>query len=129
MVDDDRFPSPFDPDAVAINWFHYDCMFDQFTRARKGTQVTTGLHHASSVPRSQIIESGDDMDGWDDLPADAKVLPLMAGLLDLGGDGGQVIIEKCIKNEHHQAPAPKESPSKKRAAAKHSKQGSKVSLG
>ncbi|KAF4709566.1 hypothetical protein FOZ62_017174 [Perkinsus olseni] len=89
-----KFPSPFDPDAVAVNWFHYDCMFDQFTRARKGTQ---------------IIESGDDMDGWDDLTPDAKA-----------------IIEKCIKNEQHEAPAPKDTPSKKRASTKRSTQGSKT---
>ena len=47
-----RYPSPFDKDSVAINWFHAKCMFNQQKRSRIGTQV---------------IGSLDDMDGIDNL--------------------------------------------------------------
>ena len=47
-----RYPSPFDPDSVAINWFHAKCMFNQQRRSRVGTQ---------------IIGSIEDIDGVDDL--------------------------------------------------------------
>ncbi len=34
-----RYPSPFDADSVAINWFHCKCMFNQQRRSRVGTQI------------------------------------------------------------------------------------------
>jgi len=47
-----RYPSPFDPDSIAVNWFHAKCMFNQQARSRVGTQ---------------IIGSIDDIDGVDDI--------------------------------------------------------------
>ena len=47
-----RYPSPFDKDSIAINWFHAKCMFNQQRRSRIGTQ---------------IIGSLDDMDGVDNI--------------------------------------------------------------
>lgn len=47
-----RYPSPFDPQSVAINWFHAKCMFNQQRRSRVGTQ---------------IIGCIDDMDGVDNI--------------------------------------------------------------
>jgi hypothetical protein len=47
-----RYPSPFDPDSIAINWFHAKCMFHQQRRSRVGTQ---------------IIGSLDDIDGIDNI--------------------------------------------------------------
>ena len=34
-----RYPSPFDAESVAINWFHSKCMFNQQRRSRVGTQI------------------------------------------------------------------------------------------
>lgn len=34
-----RYPSPFDKDSVAINWFHAKCIFNQQRRSRVGTQI------------------------------------------------------------------------------------------
>lgn len=47
-----RYPSPFDKDSVAINWFHAKCIFNQQKRSRIGTQV---------------IGSLDDLDGIDNI--------------------------------------------------------------
>lgn len=47
-----RYPSPFDPESIAINWFHAKCMFHQQRRSRVGTQ---------------IIGSLDDLDGIDNI--------------------------------------------------------------
>ena len=47
-----RYPSPYQDDAIAVNWFHLRCMFSQQKRARAGTQ---------------IIEKPEDMDGFDEL--------------------------------------------------------------
>jgi hypothetical protein len=47
-----RYPSPFDAESIAINWFHAKCMFHQQTRSRAGTQIIGALN---------------DIDGVDDL--------------------------------------------------------------
>lgn len=38
-----RYPSPFDPDSIAINWFHAKCIFNQQARSRVGTQIIGDL--------------------------------------------------------------------------------------
>jgi hypothetical protein len=65
-----RYPSPFDPDSVAINWFHAKCMFNQQSRSRVGTQ---------------IIGQIDDVDGVDDiLLADRELIEeLIQGNIEL----------------------------------------------
>ena len=65
-----RYPSPFDPDSVAINWFHAKCMFNQQSRSRVGTQ---------------IIGQIDDIDGSDDiLLADRELIEeLIQGNIEL----------------------------------------------
>lgn len=65
-----RYPSPFDPDSIAINWFHAKCMFHQQSRSRSGTQ---------------IIGSTNDIDGVDDiLLADKELIEeLIEGNIEL----------------------------------------------
>lgn len=65
-----RYPSPFDPDSVAINWFHAKCMFNQQSRSRVGTQ---------------IIGQVEDIDGVDDiLLADRELIEeLIQGNIEL----------------------------------------------
>lgn len=65
-----RYPSPFDPDSVAINWFHAKCMFNQQSRSRVGTQ---------------IIGQIDDVDGVEDiLLADRELIEeLIQGNIEL----------------------------------------------
>ena len=47
-----RYPSPFNENEIAVNWFHARCMFNQQLRARNTTQV---------------IERPEDMDAFQDL--------------------------------------------------------------
>ena len=65
-----RYPSPFDPESVAINWFHAKCMFNQQSRSRVGTQ---------------IIGQIDDIDGIDNiLLADKELIEeLIQGNIEL----------------------------------------------
>jgi hypothetical protein len=65
-----RYPSPFDKDSIAINWFHAKCMFNQQKRSRIGTQV---------------IGSFDDIDGMENiLLADRDLLgELIEGNIEL----------------------------------------------
>jgi|LauGreDrversion4_2_1035121.scaffolds.fasta_scaffold14402_3 hypothetical protein len=65
-----RYPSPFDPESVAINWFHAKCMFNQQSRSRVGTQ---------------IIGQIDEIDGIDDiLLADKELIEeLIQGNIEL----------------------------------------------
>ena len=44
-----RYPSPFDPDSVAINWFHAKCMFNQQSRSRVGTQIIGNINDVDGV--------------------------------------------------------------------------------
>ena len=44
-----RYPSPFDPDSIAINWFHAKCMFHQQSRSRVGTQIIGSLNDVDGV--------------------------------------------------------------------------------
>lgn len=80
-----RFPSPFDKDSVAINWFHAKCMFSQQLRSRQNTQV---------------IEHEADMDGFDHLLLAEKhyVRDLIQGNVDIKFSGKQLPNATPIKN-------------------------------
>lgn len=55
-------PNPFtDSGGEMKNWFHVDCIFDQFSRARSTTK---------------IIEDPTDLDGWEDIGGDDKKIVL-----------------------------------------------------
>ena len=68
-----RYPSPFDPESIAINWFHAKCMFNQQGRSRVGTQIIGDLT---------------DLDGVDDiLLADQELIDeLIQGNIELVAD-------------------------------------------
>ena len=44
-----RYPSPFDPNSVAINWYHAKCMFHQQRRSRVGTQIIGSLEDIDGI--------------------------------------------------------------------------------
>ena len=68
-----RYPSAFDDDSIAVNWFHCKCIFSQQLRARQSTQV---------------IERESDIDGFHDLLLGDKQLirELIQGNIDLRFD-------------------------------------------
>jgi hypothetical protein len=56
-----RYPSPFDPDSIAINWYHAKCIFNQQSRSRTGTQIISRLADIDGadellLPDRQFIE-------------------------------------------------------------------------
>lgn len=52
-----RYPSPFDPDSIAINWFHAKCMFHQQSRSRSGTQIIGQLNDIDGVDDLLLADS------------------------------------------------------------------------
>ncbi len=51
-----RYPSPFDPDSIAINWFHAKCMFHQQSRSRSGTQIIGQLTDIDGVDDLLLVD-------------------------------------------------------------------------
>lgn len=80
-----RYPSPFDPETVAINWFHAKCMFNQQGRSRVGTQ---------------IIGDVSDVDGVNDilLPDQELIHELIQGNIELVADTPNVTDDKTTKS-------------------------------
>jgi len=101
-----RYPSPFDQDSVAINWFHAKCMFNQQRRSRVGTQ---------------IIGSIDDIDGIDDiLLADRDLIEeLIQGNIELIPEVAKENVDaKSDRNNTTKTTVTKTASSIKKAAKK-----------
>lgn len=109
-----RYPSPFDPDAISINWFHYKCIFSQQKRSRQSTQV---------------LEKEDDMDGFDELLlADKHALrELMQDNVDLRFDAK--LPNSVSKRESEGGSSHRKSVSSSQAPTRASSQGRRPSSG
>jgi hypothetical protein len=100
-----RYPSPFDADSVAINWFHAKCMFNQQRRSRVGTQ---------------IIGSTEDIDGIDDiLLADKDLIEeLIQGNIELIPEVAKENVSGTSRNDSAPTIVSKTAASIKKAARK-----------